>query len=113
MKNLNKLQRAIYNNDIEAAKEVIQNCEIDLNYMDSKMSGSLLYYAVTLARKEIAEMLLDAGANMNSWGAGCRTALMQAVFLGHKEIIGMLLDKGADVKKKNMYSKTALAYAEQ
>ncbi|KAF8621256.1 hypothetical protein AX15_007917 [Amanita polypyramis BW_CC] len=45
----------------------------------------------------IVELLLERGANVNSWRQTCGNALQAASWFGHKEIVGLLLERGADV----------------
>jgi ankyrin repeat protein len=87
----------------------------------SKVSGlwggtTALALAANSKDKEIVELLLDAGADVNEGtfmpNAGNATALTNAVWAGDKEIVKLLLDRGAktDVTGGKFYS-TILDYA--
>ena len=58
--------------------------------------------------KEIVEMLLQAGANIEHRNDQGETALISAAQNGHKEIVQMLLDAGANVNQENADGETAL-----
>ncbi len=61
----------------------------------------------------IAEMLIEAGADVNrqSFTKGGETALMLAVEYRHNEMVKYLLSKKADVKIMTKFGKKALDYA--
>ncbi|SCV35431.1 related to ankyrin [Fusarium fujikuroi] len=80
--------------------------EICLTYL-LELDQSL---SIALARgyKEIVEILLDRGANINAEGADINAeggyygnALQAASAEGYKEIVQMLLDRGADINAKD------------
>lgn len=58
--------------------------------------------------KDIVEMLLEAGANIEHRNDQGETALIAAAQNGHKEIVQMLLDAGANVNQENADGETAL-----
>lgn len=55
----------------------------------------VLYYAAIGGYTEIAQMLIDAGADINA-GAGGNTALHGAAGFGRVEMVRWLLDRGAN-----------------
>ncbi len=61
---------------------------------------------------KIAQMLVDAGADINWNHAMGKTPLMWAVEYNHAETVKYLLLKKADVNIKTKYGKTALDYAQ-
>ena len=65
--------------------------------------------------KEIAEMLIKSGANLDAQNKGTRdeTPLMCASRYGSKEIVRMLLDVGANVDLQNEQGMTAYSVALQ
>ena len=58
--------------------------------------------------KDIVEMLLEAGADIEHRNDQGETALIAAAQNGHKEIVQMLLDAGANVNQENADGETAL-----
>ena len=61
--------------------------------------------------KEVAELLIDKGADVNAkdeWGS---TPLHYAALKGHKEVAELLIDKGADVHAKGDDGKTPIDFA--
>ncbi len=71
---------------------------------------SVLYHAVIRNNRDIAEMLLAHGADINQ-GAGGSPALHGAVLFGQMEMIEWLLERGADVNVLNYEKKTPLRAA--
>jgi ankyrin repeat protein len=67
-----------------------------------------LHYAAANDHKEIAELLIEKGADLNAKDVGDGTPLFSAVYYGHKEIVELLLANGADVNAKGNYGKTPL-----
>src|SRR5690606_10847031 len=54
-----------------------------------------------------AELLIEAGADLNFQNNDGSTALISAAFFGHPEIVQLLLNAGADRTIKNKYGATA------
>jgi cytohesin len=71
-----------------------------------------LHYAARLVHKEIAELLIDKGANVNAvWGGIRVTPLHEAAWWGRKEIAELIITAGADVNAKVNDGRTPLAMA--
>ena len=58
-----------------------------------------------MARKEITELLLSKGADVNIKDIQGKTALIFAATYGNKEIVELLLSNGADVNAKALTAK--------
>lgn len=69
-----------------------------------------LYFPVIGDHREIAEMLLAHGAEVNA-GAGGTTPLHGAASFGRAEMAAWLLDHGADPNSRNYEDKTPLQVA--
>jgi ankyrin repeat protein len=67
-----------------------------------------LYYAVFGGFKEVVELLLNKGANVNTHGGRFDNALYVASAGGHEAIVKLLLNKGANVNEHNIVDNDAL-----
>ncbi len=79
----------------------------DLNARDPFGGSSPLITAAVFGKPEMAEILLDAGADINFQNNDGSTALISAAFFGRPEIVQLLLERGADKSIKNKYGTTA------
>ncbi len=70
-----------------------------------------LHLAAECGHREIVELLLDRGADINARANYNRTALHLAAERGHREIVELLLDRGADINIRTNYNRTALHIA--
>jgi uncharacterized Ntn-hydrolase superfamily protein len=70
----------------------------------------VLYYPVISGHREIAEILVAAGADVNA-GAGATTPLHGAAMTGRADLAAWLLDRGADPNPLNHERKTPLCIA--
>ena len=64
-------------------------------------------------RKEIAELLIAKGANLNAKNNDEGTPLHNAAWKGHVEIAKLLIVKNADVNAKDVEGQTPLDWAEE
>jgi ankyrin repeat protein len=70
-----------------------------------------LHYAAYGGHKEIAELLIAEGADVNAKDEDGVTPLHEAAFGGYKEIAELLIAKGADVNAKNNGGETPLDFS--
>jgi ankyrin repeat protein len=75
------------------------------------ISITALQAASAEGRKEVVEMLMANGADVNVKGGEYGTALQAASAEGHKEVVELLLGKGADVNAEGGRDGTALQAA--
>ena len=68
----------------------------------------LLHYAAGEGRKEIAELLIAKGADVDAKDEEEWTPLHSAAYVGNKEIVELLIAKGADLNAKDDDGKTPL-----
>lgn len=96
-------------------KDFLFNLISDPEYKSDKkfqerLTHNLIFAAIN-GDKEVLELLLDRGANVNSRDEYGNTPLMKASQWGHLGLVKLLLERGADLALKNKYGKTALALA--
>ena len=69
--------------------------------------------AMAVQRNDIAQILIEHGANVNGKAANDLTALHTAAARGNLEAAKLLLDHGADINASSTDGKTPIAYAEE
>jgi ankyrin repeat protein len=80
----------------------------DVNRAAWKDKKTLLQLASEEGNREIVELLLKHGADINQADDEGRTALFKVVNKGYRDIVKLLLDHGADVNKARIYGETPL-----
>jgi serpin B len=83
----------------------------DVNAKGGYLDGTALHDAAIEGHKEIVELLIGKGANIEAKNSYGETALYCAAEANHKEIVELLIDKGADVNARDTYGKTPLEQA--
>jgi hypothetical protein len=81
-----------------------------VNAQDGCGRNSLMY-AVEHRQYEMAELLLDKGADVNAQGGHYGNALQAASEGGHKAVVKLLLDKGADANAQGGHYGNAIQAA--
>ncbi|MBR5599279.1 MAG: ankyrin repeat domain-containing protein [Alphaproteobacteria bacterium] len=93
------------------------DCGADVNAYekDERFSSPILHSASFCGYREVVEVLLEKGADINakSYYGICpdMTALHMAVLGGQREMSELLIEKGVNVDERNESETTALAYA--
>ncbi len=100
------IHMAVLKNDIEAIKEHIA-AKSDLNVKEAFGGSTPLISAALFGRTEIAQLLIDAKADLNIQNNDGSTALITAAFFCRTEIVKLLLAKNANKTIKNKYNQTA------
>jgi uncharacterized protein len=100
------IHTAVAKGDLDAVKQYIA-AGSNLDETDPASGSSPLITAALFDRKEIAGMLLEAGAKINFRNNDGSTALHTAAFFCRPEIVRLLLEKGADKTIRNKYGSTA------
>ncbi len=99
------LQTAVVTGNLEAVKQHIA-AGTDLNTKDAFTSSTPLITAATFDKREIAQALINAGADLSIQNSDGSSALHSAAFFGRVEIVQMLLDAKADKTLRNNYGAT-------
>ena len=102
---------AVKSGNIEAVKQHLA-AGTDVNAKSKGNGWTPLFYATSGGgQKEIAELLIAEGANVNAKDKLGDTSLQVAAYQGHKEIAELLIAKGADVNAKGNNGETPLDLA--
>ena len=78
----------------------------------NKSGWTPLHYACTNGHLQIAEFLLDKGAQVNALSDSDTTPLMMAVRSGNIQLVRLLLDRGADLRIRNHQGFSAIDVAD-
>ncbi|KAJ6178877.1 hypothetical protein N7519_009338 [Penicillium mononematosum] len=101
----------------QVVENILTEEHIDVNTEDKsstlalKSSRSALSAACLGGKSDVVTLLLDKGANVNSYHKLHATALFTALVYGHQDIVPILLEKGADVNIIGEHHGTALYIA--
>ena len=104
------LYTAVRSGDVQTVQKALQSNPEWLEHRDSRGSTPLLlstYYG----HKELSQMLIDSGAEINVEDSAGNTPLMGVCFKGYHELAEMLIEQGADVNHQSTMGATALIYA--
>ena len=96
--------------DIVAVKQHIA-AGVDVNAKEEFTGDTLLRYAARKGHKEIVELLIAEGADVNAKESAGWTPLHNAALDGHREIAELLIAEGADVNAKHVGGQTPLDLA--
>ena len=68
-------------------------------------------FTVGKGYRDVAELLIDRGAEVNATNDDDWTALTIAAIDGHRDVVELLIDRGADVNATDGQGQTALMFA--
>ena len=100
------LQTAVISGNLEAVRQHIE-AGSDLDEKEPFNGSSPLITAATFGKTEIAQALIDAGADLSVKNNDGSTALHAAAFFCRVEIVQQLIDAKADRALLNNYGATA------
>lgn len=92
------LIRAIQDNNLNAVKQILDENKGELERVDLA-ANTPLHYAVMFGNKQIIEILLKRGAEVNHKNIYNRTAFQKAELFGKTEIAQLLKSHGADTSE--------------
>lgn len=72
---------------------------------------SALHYAVFGGHTEVADYLIELGADINAQSTNGSSVLMMAIYEGREDLARKLIEKGADRRPKNDWGDGALEWA--
>ena len=105
------IHRAAREGNIEAVKQHLEaGMDVDVE-VNNRFGGTPLYFAASGGHREVVELFITEGANVNAKDWMGRTPLNDAAGRGYKEIVEILLANGADVNAKDNDGDTPLDWA--
>ena len=104
------IHSAVWNGDLEGVQAELDN-GVDVDEKDDLWGRTPLHIAAEEGHKEIAELLIAEGADVNAKSEADATPLHYAASWGGKEIVELLIAAGADVNAKNDNGNTPLDWA--
>jgi len=82
-----------------------------LKKLSNEEKNNLLINAAHCGRKDVVELLLNNGADVNAKSNDGWSALTYAARNGRKDVVELLLNAGTDINAKDNYGWSALMYA--
>jgi Ankyrin repeats (many copies) len=105
------LHEAALNGKLEKAKALIKADPSLVFIQQSYAQQAPLHLAAEFGRKDVAELLLANGADVEAKAYGGWTPLLQAVFGGHKDLVELLVAHKANVNYQEDAGRTPLHVA--
>jgi len=103
---------AVKKGDFGAAKQYIVS-GVDVNRKYGKTKATLLHHAASTGNKDIAELLIREGANINVKDTPFGFTPLHVATEGHNEVVELLISKGANVNAAMKNGRTALDTAKR
>jgi ankyrin repeat protein len=104
------LVKAAFKNDLDGVKQLLF-VSTDINATDPQANANAMDYAVEHGNREMVQVLLSAGADVNARNRDARTSLMYLGENASAEMVRDLLSFGADVNARDGYGVTPLMKA--
>jgi ankyrin repeat protein len=104
------LMRAVSLGDLDIIRLLVEKGPHAIDYKD-KSGRTALSRVCEEGYLEMAQVLLEHGADIESRDMDDRTALLYAAKMGPKAIVQLLLDKNADLEAKDNTGRTYLSWA--
>ncbi len=104
------MQHAIRENDLERLQRLLKQWGVATH----NTYGSFPLFAAAMAENTAAaQLILDAGADINQKNFEGDTPLSFAAYKGNVEMVKLFLDAGADPTPVNQFGDTALSRAQK
>lgn len=103
--NARKLHGAIIGGSALVVRNILRNKDINVNARSTNHSTPLQRALVQMHRYNIAQLLVQRGANVNAPMANGRSMLRTAASAGNIHMVRFLIDSGADVNRDNPLSR--------
>ena len=103
----NDIWAAAGSGDIEVVKQQLAK-GVDVDAQDGMRGITPLSWATLLGQAQMAELLIQRGANVNSKNRDGATPLHVAAFLGQDEVAKLLVQKGANTNVRSNAGMTAV-----
>ena len=81
-------------------KQFINRCDLD--------GSTALHLAVQTGSKEVSQVLIQYGADVNCQNKSLQTPIYLAAVGGHQDVLKMLISKGGNVNATDSQQKSAL-----
>ena len=100
--------RPIISGDIGKVQMLLDKGKINWKFKDDKFGVTLLSWATLSGKKDMVELLIQSGADVNAKSRDGTTALHGAAFLGQTEIVELFIKNKADLNIVNDKGETPL-----
>ena len=93
---------------VEVVKRILSFIMVDVNCLGGFNDSTPLCEAASFGRKEVAQLLLQKGAEPDKADKLGQTPLYWAAMTGHRGVVEVLLDEGADLNRAVVRGTTLL-----
>lgn len=102
---------SIRDNKVLVLKAILEKRHLDINYVDEYVTTTALNEAVFYADREVIDLVLSYGADVNTKSRSGKSPLMIAAANNSVDIMGLLLSLGANIDDVDRRNYNALMYA--
>ncbi len=107
-----EIHEAVTAGDADLVKQLLRSNPALINERDTnRMQDFPLHTAAMTGQAEIAEILLDAGAEIDCGDVDLSTPLHDACIMRHLEVVNLLIEQGAGLNRRDMHAGYSLSFA--